>query len=224
MGYCDIFFDLDHTLWDFDRNSALAFGHIFKSRNMPVALDGFLHHYIPLNKLYWEKYRHDLISQEQLRYMRLRDSFDLLNYQVDDDTIHAISADYIESLTTFNHLFDDAIEILEYLGSRYRLHIITNGFQSIQDRKIDNSGLRRFFLTVTNSEDCGVKKPNPLIFEHALRVARADPGRSVMIGDCIDADVRGALNCGLDAILFSAEPCPDGITRISALSELKNIL
>ncbi len=220
----DVFFDLDHTLWDFDRNSALAFESIFEKRQIMVGLDDFLSHYIPLNKLYWEKYRHDLISQQELRYWRLRDSFDQLGHRLDDDTLLLISEDYIETLTTYNHLFDGALEILEYLRGKYRLHIITNGFQSIQDRKIDNSGLRPYFETVTNSEHCGVKKPNPLIFEHALRVAGASPKGSVMIGDCLDADVNGALNCGLDAILFSQEPCGQGIKRICGLAELKNYL
>ena len=224
MKLTDVFFDLDHTLWDFDRNSALAFGQIFSHREIGVSVGDFLLHYIPLNKMYWEKYRHDQISQEDLRYRRLRDSFDNLNYEITDELILTISDDYIESLTSYNHLFDGALEVLDYLRPKYNLHIITNGFQSIQERKLVNSGLKPFFDTVTNSEHCGVKKPNRLIFEHALRVSGADASCSVMIGDCLDADVGGALNCGMDAILFSVDDCPAHIKRIKALRELKDFL
>ncbi len=224
MQLSDIFFDLDHTLWDFDRNSQLAFASIFDRRGMAVNLDDFLGHYIPLNKAYWEKYRQDLISQEQLRYGRLRDSFDHLGYAVSDSAIDEISCEYIETLTNFNHLFDGAVDVLQYLQNNYRLHIITNGFQSVQERKLANSGLKPFFATVTNSEHCGVKKPNPLIFEYALRVSGSRPERSLMVGDCIDADVRGALNCGMQAVWFSNQQCPDDIRRITDLRELKKIL
>ncbi len=221
----NIFFDLDHTLWDFEKNSALAFKLIFEKHLPEISLENFLSHYIPLNYFYWEKFRNDEISQEQLRYKRLKDSFDALNYVMSDDAIHFISDAYIMHLPTFNHLFDDTLEILDYLSSKYRLHIITNGFHQVQHLKISNANIGHYFVTITNSETAGVKKPNPLIFEHALRRANAERADSIMIGDCIDADVRGAMSCGIGAILFNQKLCGDpNIKQITKLIDLKAIL
>lgn len=222
----DVFFDLDHTLWDFEKNSALAFEVIFAELSIDVEMEKFLEAYVPINHHFWELYRHDKITHEELRYGRVRKSFEAIGMVVSDETIEAISAGYIRQLPTNNHLFDGAIEILDYLKNKYRLHIITNGFQEVQQLKLDNSGIGHYFETVTNSEMAGVKKPNPLIFEFALRSAKAKRATSVMIGDCIDADVHGALNCGLDAIHF----CTNGsaseadIKKVTKLNELKKYL
>ncbi len=221
----DVFFDLDHTLWDFEKNSALALENVLAKHQVNVSLDDFLAHYSPLNFAYWERYRKDEITQDELRYGRLKDTFDLLDYEINDEMIHLISEDYITQLPDNNHLFDGAIEVLDYLNENYRLHIITNGFHGIQGRKLDNSKIMHYFQTVTNSESAGAKKPNKIIFDHALQVAGAERSKSIMIGDCIEADVRGALDCGLQAILFHEVPCGDAtITQISKLLEIKKYL
>lgn len=220
----DIFFDLDHTLWDFERNSALAFESVLHRNNIEVALPEFLKHYVPLNKWYWEQYRKDLVSQATLRYGRLKDTFDRLGYAVSDEVIYRLSEEYIQELPLNNHLYEGAIELLTYLQPNYRLHIITNGFQSVQDGKLNNSGIGKFFQTVTNSETAGVKKPHPLIFEKAMERAGALPKQSIMIGDCLEADVQGALEVGMNAIFFNEfeVEVPNGITAVTHLSQLKN--
>ena len=167
----DVFFDLDHTLWDFDKNSALTFNKIFNHHRVNVPFDDFIKIYEPINLNYWKLYREEQIDKPSLRYGRLKDSFDMLNFKVEDELIHVLSEDYIKYLTTFNHLFDGALEILNYLNTNYKLHIITNGFEEAQYRKIKNSKIDHFFKTITNSEMVGVKKPNPLIFNHALELA-----------------------------------------------------
>ena len=221
----DVFFDLDHTLWDFEKNSALAFEKIFESHGISIALDEFLVQYIPLNLKYWEKYRNEEITQSELRYLRLKDTFDLLAYEISDEMIHELSDEYIRQLPQNNHLFDGTLEILDYLNGKYRLHIITNGFHAIQNAKLENSNIFHYFATITNSENAGVKKPNPLIFEYALGQAKASRESSIMIGDCIEADVRGAINCGMDAILFAENACDDsGIKHITRLADLKKYL
>lgn len=225
MAISDVFFDLDHTLWDFEKNSALAIAEVFEIHKPNVDTAAFVAQYIPINFEYWERYRKEEITQQQLRYGRLKDTFDLLQCEVDDAWIQLISDDYIRLLPTYNHLFDGAIEILDYLHPKYNLHIITNGFHQVQNYKIANSKIGHYFRTVTNSESAGVKKPNPKIFEYALKHANASCMNSIMIGDCIDADVRGALNCGLDAILFSdANTSYPGVKQINKLTQLKNFL
>src|SRR5690554_2927010 len=135
----DIFFDLDHTLWDFERNSALTFEAIFQKHGIGVNLQEFLKHYVPINQYYWVLYREEKIGHQELRYKRLKDSFDRMSYTVEDATVDLISDDYIRYLPTFNHLFDGAIDVLDYLKPKYNLHIITNGFQEVQTGKLRNS-------------------------------------------------------------------------------------
>ena len=221
-----VFFDLDHTLWDFEKNSALAIETIFNKHAINVNLQLFLFHYVPINIKYWELYRVDKITQLELRLGRLKDTFELLNFQIDDDKIIFLSEEYIEYLPKFNHLFDGAIEILDYLKPKYNLHIITNGFQEIQDNKLKNSNIDHYFTTITNSEMAGVKKPNPKIYDYAITEANASKSNSIMIGDCIEADVKGALNFGMQAILFNIDPSKsyDNINQVSHLLELKNHL
>ena len=221
-----VFFDLDHTLWDFEKNSALAIETIFNKHAINVNLQLFLFHYVPINIKYWELYRVDKITQLELRLGRLKDTFELLNFEIDDDKIIFLSEEYIEYLPKFNHLFDGAIEILDYLKPKYNLHIITNGFQEIQDNKLKNSNIDHYFTTITNSEMAGVKKPNPKIYDYAITEAKASKSNSIMIGDCIDADVKGALNFGMQAILFNIDPSKsyDNVKQVSHLLELKNHL
>jgi putative hydrolase of the HAD superfamily len=226
MKISDVFFDLDHTLWDFEKNSALAIETIFKKHAIDVDLNLFLNHYIPINMKYWEWYRVDKITQYELRLGRLKDTFVLLNYEIDDKKIIFLSEEYIEYLPKFNYLFDGAIAILDYLKPKYNLHIITNGFQEIQGNKLRNSNIGHYFKTITNSEMAGVKKPNPKIFEYAVAAAKAQKQSSIMIGDCIDADVNGALNFGMDAILFNIDSnvTHQNIKQVSHLLELKKYL
>jgi putative hydrolase of the HAD superfamily len=222
----DIFFDLDHTLWDFDRNSEMAFDRIFKSKFPEIKCQDFIQKYIPINQACWKLYQNDAITHLELRYNRLKFSFDALNFVISDADIDQIANDYIEFLTENNHLFDGTIEILDYLKSKYKLHIITNGFATVQEKKINNAALRDYFSTITNSELAGVKKPNSIIFDYAINSANASKENCIMIGDCLDADVNGALNAGLDAIFFNDKKiqAPENIKQVNHLLELKKYL
>lgn len=222
----DIFFDLDHTLWDFDTNSALAFDKVFKDYFPTLNSKTFFEVFAPINQQLWKLYQVDKITRDELRYRRLRQTADILKIEVSDDEIALISSKYIEYLPQNNFLFDGAIAVLDYLSSKYKLHIITNGLAPVQEMKIDNSGLRNYFKTVTNSEMVGVKKPHITIFEHALKLANVHKECAVMIGDCIDADVRGAIDFGMRAILFDEKGIytDEEVIRIKHLLELKNIL
>jgi len=195
-----IFFDLDHTLWDFERNSAAAFEVLLAELAIPLDIQVFHGVYSPINEAYWELYRQGLISQQELRLGRLRDSFHQLNVSVEESVIQQASEGYIDLLTTFTHLMPGTVELLDYLKPNYTLHIITNGFREAQARKLAHSSLAPYFDQVIDSESVGVKKPHPLIFESALQRAAAKKESALMVGDHLEADVLGALSLGWQAV------------------------
>ena len=222
----DVFFDLDHTLWDFDKNSALTFDLIFEKNKIDVSLKSFLEHYEPINLKYWKLYRDEKVTKNDLRFERLNETFNAINIKVEEQLINKLSEDYIAYLTTHNHIFDGTLEILDYLKTKYKLHIITNGFEEVQHRKLSNSNIIHYFDTITNSEMVGVKKPNPRMFHFALDLAQTKKENSIMIGDNFEADVLGALNIGLDAICFNYHKTTldNTIKQVNTLLELKNFL
>ena len=222
----DIFFDLDHTLWDFERNSAATFQHLLEKHELQLRLQDFLAVYVPINRAYWKAYRQAEVTKEQLRYGRLKDAFDELGYAVNDTTIHALAEGYITHLTSFSHVFDHTHSTLEYLRPKYKLHILTNGFKEIQHKKLSGAQIDQFFSCVINAEEVGVKKPDPEIFDAALKRAKVRPEQALMIGDDLEADVHGALNAGWSALHFNNENLESDTNCVSfsCLSELQRIL
>ena len=225
-GITDVFFDLDHTLWDFEKNSALTFEKIFKLNKIDVNLNDFLEHYVPINFKYWKLYREAHITKEVLRFERLDVTFKAINVSLQDDVIHKLSVDYVKYLSTFNFLIEGTIDILEYLKGSYRLHIITNGFDEVQHKKMAQSNIINYFETTTNAELAGVKKPNSKIFDYALHLANTKANKSIMIGDSLEADVLGALAVGISPIhLFKdIRSVDERVISVQALSEIKQYL
>ncbi len=224
----NIFFDLDHTLWDFDKNSDLTFFKILQKNNIKIDVNKFLFEYHPINRKYWDMYRENRVSKSDLRFFRLSDTFNKLNYKVDDDIINKLAIDYIEHLSDFNNLIPDTFLVLEELKLKYNMHIITNGFKEVQRRKLKKSKLIHYFKTVTISEDVGVKKPDKLIFEHAIFSAKAKIENSIMIGDNYHADILGASALGMRAIYFNFhktdEQRRENVIVIENLKEILKIL
>lgn len=221
-----LYFDLDHTLWDFETNSALAFKSLFEEYNIDLDLHQFLAVYIPNNNVFWKRYREGKIDKETLRFERLKTVFDSLNFPATTALIDDMSDAYIQTLPEYNVLFEGAIEMLTALKPHYALHVITNGFQDVQYFKMRNSGLLPFFETVTDSSSVGVKKPDPRIFRHALKVAQVSANESIMIGDNFEADIEGALATGMHAIHFMPleKKNPSHYTEIEKLHELEFLL
>ena len=224
----NIFFDLDHTLWDFDKNSDLTFYKILKKNDISIDVSKFLNFYHPINRKYWDMYRLNKVSKADLRYYRLSDTFKKLNYDINDDLINQLAIDYIEHLSDFNHLIPDTLTVLDLLKSKYKMHIITNGFKEVQKRKLQKSDLIKYFETVTISEDVGVKKPHKLIFNHALTAANANVESSIMIGDNFNADILGALGIGMKAIYYdfhkTNEQERENVVIVKSLKEIIPIL
>lgn len=226
MNIKHIFFDLDHTLWDFETNSNKTFELIFDRHKINVEFNDFKEIYKPINEKYWKLFREDKVTKADLRYSRLKEAFDLLNYEINDDIIDVLSEDYITYLSTHNTLFEGAIDILNYLQNKYQMHIITNGFEEVQFKKLKNAKLLPFFDQIITSEKVGVKKPNPKIFNYALNAANAKADESIMIGDNFQADILGAKSAGMHTIFceFNGEVATEPVMSVSKLMQLKTYL
>ena len=227
MEVTHIFFDLDHTLWDFEKNSALTFQKILPEADVDLVHEQFINTYIPINAKYWKLYREEKVSKAALRYARLKETFHALKYEISDEKINSLAKEYILQLPNFNHLFDGTLELLDYLKEKYTLHIITNGFEEVQTLKMKKSKIFHYFTEVITSESVGVKKPNPKVFLHAMKKAGSTPKESLMIGDNIEADIQGALATGMKAIHCNFENTgiiPNNITSIRHLLEIKQYI
>ena len=227
MNIKHVFFDLDHTLWDFEKNSDLTFKKVFKEYKIDLKVEDFLLIYKPINRQYWKDYTQEKVTKEALRYGRLKDAFDILKYSISDELIDVIAIKYIDFLPEFSSLFEGTIDLLDYLKEKYQLHIITNGFEEVQNKKMISSNIYDYFNQIITSESVGVKKPNPRVFEYALATAKAKKEESIMIGDNIEADIEGALNTGLKAIHCNFDNqniTNNTIVSVTSLSEIKQYL
>ena len=229
--YQHLFFDLDHTLWDFEANSAEAIWDIFTDLQVSdrgdVAFEEFILTYRQINRACWSQYRKNEISKETLRYTRFKRA--LAEYGiVDKELSDTFSDQYIIRSPKKTNLIAGTTEVLRYLeGEKYQMHIITNGFSEVQFVKIENAGLSKYFDVILTSEMVGEKKPHPSIFNQALGLAEADLSESLMIGDNLEADVIGAREMGMDQVYYNPEEDSheESITyEIKALSELIEIL
>ena len=228
--YQHIFFDLDHTIWDFDKNAEEALHELFITHRLNdiglASADVFIETYTENNHRLWREYHLGNITKQALREARFKQTF--LDLGVQPEFIPSGFEDaYVQLCPTKTNLFPNAHETLEYLQSKYQLHLISNGFKESQDIKISGSGLGKYFTHVVISELVGVNKPDAAIFEHAVTLAGTTKEQSVMIGDSLEADVLGALNYGMDAIYFNSfnAPKPDEVKmQITDLKELTLLL
>ncbi len=204
MKYKHLFFDLDHTIWDFEANSRATLVELYNELNLEQIgvhdFDLFHKNYLVHNEKLWERYRKGFIKQEELRIKRMWLS--LLDFKIADEKLAKNMGDrFLEMLPTRTILFPYTIEILNYLtDKKYELHLITNGFEKTQHSKLKYSGLTEYFKAVVTSEGSNSLKPNKEIFDFAFQKTGATPEESIMIGDTLEVDILGAINAGIDQI------------------------
>lgn len=202
--YRHLFFDLDHTLWDFEANARATLSELYSSLALLDRgvndFDLFYRNYLAHNDKLWERYRNGYIKQEELRVKRMWLS--LLDFKIADDKLaQEMSTRFLDLLPTRTILFPHTKEILQYLlDKNYQLHLITNGFEKTQHSKLRYSGLDIYFKEVITSEGSNSLKPQKEIFTFALKRAVANPEESIMIGDTIEVDILGAYNAGIDQV------------------------
>ena len=229
-NYRHIFFDLDHTIWDFDKNAQEALQELYLIyRLQEIGLnsaDIFIETYTRNNHKLWADYHTGKITKEALRAARFKTTF--LELGVNPDSIPStFEDDYVSLCPTKTNLFPGAHETLQYLSEKYTLHIISNGFKESSELKMTNTDLGRYFKHFIISEIVGFNKPDVKIFTYALTLAGAKKEESLMIGDSLEADVYGAINFGMDAIHFNPNglPQPDDVPlQVNGLRELMLLL
>jgi putative hydrolase of the HAD superfamily len=204
MKYSHIFFDLDHTLWDFEANARVTLETLYTDLQLEARgvndFELFYKNYLAHNDKLWERYRKGYIKQDELRVKRMW--LALLDFKIADDVLSKkMSVQFLDLLPTRTILFPHAKEILQYLADKkYQLHLITNGFEKVQHSKLKYSGLDGFFKAVITSEGSNSLKPNKEIFDYAFQKTNAVAEKSIMIGDTIEVDIAGAKNAGMDQV------------------------
>ncbi len=214
--YKHLFFDLDHTLWDFDANAKATLTELYSifdlTKKIETPFEDFYPKYLFHNEVLWDRYHKGLISSDELKWKRMWRT--LLDFKIADESLSKeLSGKFLEILPTQKNLFPYTIEILNYLKEKkYTLHLITNGFEKTQLSKLNNSGLGKYFTHVITSEMSNSLKPKKEIFDYAMDKANASLPESIMIGDNLDADIQGAMNAGMDAVF---------VNHINAIPEIK---
>jgi len=214
--YKHLFFDLDHTLWDFDTNAKETLHELFfefeLNEKATPSFDIFFEKYIYHNKTLWERYQNGFISADELKWRRMWRT--LLEFKIGNESLSKnLSTRFLEILPTKKSVFPYTNEILNYLLDKsYTLHLITNGFEKTQWSKLRNSKMDHFFTHVITSESSNSMKPEKEIFEYAMTKAGAKVSESIMIGDNLEADIKGAMNINMDAVF---------VNHINAISDIK---
>ncbi|MEP6583733.1 MAG: YjjG family noncanonical pyrimidine nucleotidase [Ginsengibacter sp.] len=211
MGSCPkyrhLFFDLDHTLWDFEVNAKESLDELYKlfelDRKLIMQFEEFYATYSKHNAILWDRYQKGYVTSDDLKWKRMWRT--LLDFKIADEALaKEMSAQFLEILPTKKKVFDYTFEILEYLTQKnYSIHIITNGFEKTQWSKLNSSNLSKYFTHVITSEISNSVKPKKEIFEYALNKTSGILEESIMIGDNPDADIQGAINAGMDTIFVN---------------------
>jgi putative hydrolase of the HAD superfamily len=231
MKYKHLFFDLDHTLWDFDANARATLEQLHIDLNLVDKgvndFDKFHRNYLAHNDKLWARYRNGYIKQEELRLKRMW--LTLLDFRIADEALaRQLSELFLQLLPARTILFPDTREVLQYLTDKgYYIHLITNGFEDTQHGKLKNAGIHVYFREVVTSECSNSIKPQKEIFDYALRKAGALPEESLMIGDSLDVDILGAMNAGIDQVHVNYQSLPQDIIptyTIQSLNQLKEFL
>jgi len=230
-GITTVFIDIDDTLWWFSRNSEIALEITYKVMECGKWCSSyklFHDHYEHFNHDLWQQYNQGKVEKEVLEVRRFELALNACHYSGDMVALAAkMNAFYLEQLVQHHHLVPGAVELLKYLKEKgYEINAISNGFKGVQERKLEAGGMNRYITHVVLSEDCGITKPRPGIYEYAMRLCGAKPQEIVMIGDDPTTDIPGARNAGWRTIYLNIRgvDCDCAHHTVKSLLEVKNIL
>ena len=225
-GKKHLFFDLDHTLWDYQTNSNETLLELWESyalRDFGVDQEDFLTQFLVVNTELWDRFNKGEVTKETIRTQRFNKVFETMKVG-EVHKVDQLQEDYLKICPTKTHVIADAHLVLEELAPFYKLHIITNGFDEIQLVKLGQSGLTPYFDKVITSSSAGYQKPQPEIFEYSLRLADTTAEVSLMIGDNPESDIIGASNAGIDQVFYNPNNLPCSIAPTAEIDRLKSLL
>jgi putative hydrolase of the HAD superfamily len=230
-SYRHLFFDLDHTLWDFETNAHETLRQLYHDydlgRHGTFSFEQFNSRYSEVNHALWRLYQANKVTQQQLRETRFVRTLTKLGVAEADIPVD-ISARFTDILPQKSAVFPHTHEVLGYLRDKgYVLHLITNGFEDVQHIKLASSKLTDYFQEIITSEASGCLKPDPRMFAHALAKAGATAAESLMVGDNLECDVLGAYNAGIDQVYFNPAKrrhFAQTTYEIASLDELRGFL
>ncbi len=200
MPYTWLIFDADGTLFDYDRAEATAFRRTFAESGIPFVAR-YADVYRAVNSQIWREFERGEITADALRIERFARLFARLDLDTDPA---AFSRDYLLNLGRQADLIDGATEVVQTLSQRYRMIVLTNGLKDVQHARLAACGLQDYFAGIVISDEVGVAKPDPRIFDIAFQRMGNPPRDAVLIiGDGLSSDIRGAANYGIDACWFN---------------------
>ena len=228
--YKHLFFDLDHTLWDFEKNTSEAIKEVFKLFNLSAlslfTFSDFMKKFHEVNGFLWDKFNHGQIDKQELRDNRFKLILNQLGW-TENDIPKGISEKYLELAPVKQDVIPFTHEILKYLKPKYNLHIISNGFDDIQHLKLKSSNIHHYFKKIVTSDSSGHRKPQKGIFDYAMNEAGANKENAIMIGDNLETDIIGAQNAAMDHIYFNPNKVKHKYKvtfEIDSLKQIMNIL
>lgn len=220
-----VFFDLDHTLWDFERNSEvclLSIHHQYLRER--VDYDSFITSFRPVNRSLWRQLESNTITHEVLRTTRFQKALDNINVICSLEESIAMNEMFMELLPSQNHLMPGALDLLNYLKPKYQIHLISNGYLDIQTRKMEGSGIYHFFTEIITSDVAGSRKPDQRIFDRALMLSGANLSKSIYIGDDEIADKAGAQLAGWKFIHYDIKASNNTMDTVNDLRQIRKLL
>ena len=224
-----MFFDLDHTLWDYDRNTSEAVTeiyHLYQHLKWPFSLEEFITLFHETNEVLWDKFNHGHIGRMELRNDRFRIILGKLGIP-ENEVPEEIGDAYLKVAPSKSQVVPHTFQLLDYLMPKYILHIISNGFDDVQFRKLEAAGILHYFDKIITSDNSGYRKPQKEIFEFAMKSAGTNVAESIFVGDNVHTDIQGAINAGMDHIYYNPEIKAHDFPvtyEVSCLKEIMNIL
>ena len=217
-----IFFDADETLFTFDSFTGLQ--RMFLDYSVTFTAEDF-QDYQAVNKPLWVDYQNGAITSLQLQRQRFVGWGEQLNVPPEE-----LNDAFMNAMAEICAPLPGAVSLVNALHGKVKMGIITNGFTSLQQIRLERTGLRDRFDLLVISEEVGVAKPDPRIFDYALEQAGSpDRSRVLMVGDTAESDILGGINAGLSTCWLNAHhrEQPEGIAptwTVSSLHELEQLL
>lgn len=203
-----IFFDLDDTLWNFSANSAVSLKKLYDIspilKKLFKDINEFIDIYHKNNSLMWDYYAKGNVTTKELKVERWRRTLATRQFEVLTAVCEELDRNYLEILAQGEEKFEGVEEMLQRLTKKYLIAILSNGFIKTQYQKLHYSGLEKYVTRTIVSEEIGINKPNPKIFEYAVQETGVS-NPYLMVGDNGETDIYGAMKSGWHTIWYNPE-------------------